>query len=254
MSQKEWEALLDRALQGNGLSENELQGITKRLAEGLAEASSEIGPSSRLLDRVFTAARNLITGPENRALLFRLQGVVEALCQATSAQQAHAFFSPGEACRGKIVELFNRVRHDVDICVFTITDNHIRDAILAARKRSVAIRIISDNEKLHDTGSDIRLLQERGIPVKIDMGRQHMHHKFAIFDGVTVVTGSYNWTVSAATRNHENIVVLADPSVAATFREEFERMWQVLPLYREHSPKLKKRRQTEGRDTQDWEQ
>jgi phosphatidylserine/phosphatidylglycerophosphate/cardiolipin synthase-like enzyme len=53
-----------------------------------------------------------------------------------------------------------------------------------------------------------------------------MHHKFAIFDQRLLVTGSYNWTRSAAERNRENLAVTDDRRLVAAFREEFERLWR----------------------------
>ncbi len=48
-----------------------------------------------------------------------------------------------------------------------------------------------------------------------------MHHKFAIIDYQTVITGSYNWTKQAR-RNEENIVVIRDIDQAEAFVEKFE--------------------------------
>ena len=53
-----------------------------------------------------------------------------------------------------------------------------------------------------------------------------MHHKFAVFDGRTAVTGSYNWTRSAARVNQENLVVSDDPRLVKPLVEEFERLWE----------------------------
>jgi phosphatidylserine/phosphatidylglycerophosphate/cardiolipin synthase-like enzyme len=48
-----------------------------------------------------------------------------------------------------------------------------------------------------------------------------------VVDGQTILTGSYNWTRSAETRNEENLVVLDDPFLAGRFAEEFERIWNI---------------------------
>ncbi|MBA4191393.1 MAG: hypothetical protein C0467_25720 [Planctomycetaceae bacterium] len=148
-----------------------------------------------------------------------------------------AFFSPGERCLQQIIHRFSSARRTADVCVFTITDDRISRAIQDAHRRGVKIRIISDNEKAFDAGSDIQRFRDAGIPVKLDevrgsaRGRSdpgtngHMHHKFAIFDGVRLLNGSYNWTRGAADMNFENIVDTADAKLIALFTAEFERLW-----------------------------
>jgi cardiolipin hydrolase len=120
-------------------------------------------------------------------------------------------------------------RHKVDICVFTITDNRISSAISDAHRRGVRVRIITDNDKVHDAGSDIQELASAGIPIKVDRTQYHMHHKFALFDGNRLLTGSYNWTRGAAEYNEENFVVTSNPDLVNPFNQVFEQLWQDLP-------------------------
>lgn len=111
------------------------------------------------------------------------------------------------------------------ICVFTISDDRLSDAIMAAHRSGLTVRVISDNDKMHDRGSDVERLSQAGVNVRIDRSPEHMHHKFMVIDGHTVMTGSYNWTRSAETRNEENIIAVDDPQLATRFSEEFERIW-----------------------------
>ena len=118
------------------------------------------------------------------------------------------------------------------ICVFTISDDRLSDAIMSAHRSGLTVRVISDNDKMHDRGSDVERLYQAGVDVRIDRSPEHMHHKFMVIDGRTVMTGSYNWTRSAETRNEENIIAVDDPQLAARFSEEFERIWKLSePVY-----------------------
>ncbi|VTU00164.1 Uncharacterized protein OS=Cystobacter fuscus DSM 2262 GN=D187_004040 PE=4 SV=1: PLDc_2 [Gemmataceae bacterium] len=146
-----------------------------------------------------------------------------------------ALFSPGERCLQQIVHRFMTARRTADVCVFTVTDDRISRSILDAHRRGVKVRVISDNEKAFDPGSDVQKFRDAGIPLKVDdvrgRGRSdpgitgHMHHKFAIFDGVRLLNGSYNWTRGAADMNYENVVDTGDPKLVAAFAAEFERLW-----------------------------
>ena len=135
-------------------------------------------------------------------------------------------FSPGPECRKMILsEIFNS-EETIDICVFTISDNQIKDAIISAHHRGIQVRIISDNFKMYDEGSDISELSSEGIEVKVDASEFHMHHKFMVVDAKRLLTGSYNWTRTAELQNSENIIVLEDISISGKFLVEFEKLWE----------------------------
>ena len=108
-----------------------------------------------------------------------------------------------------------------------IGDNFTEE-VLAAHRRGVAVRIVTDNDKEYDAGSDISRLRDAGIPVVVDRTEAHMHHKFAIFDGERLLNGSYNWTRSAGQYNEENVVLSNDRQLVGTFSAQFEKLWRQL--------------------------
>jgi len=54
---------------------------------------------------------------------------------------------------------------------------------------------------------------------------RHMHHKFAIVDGTTLLTGSFNYTFSASFANCENVLITDDTYHVRKYELEFERLW-----------------------------
>ncbi|MDZ7963189.1 MAG: DUF655 domain-containing protein [Aulosira sp. DedQUE10] len=57
-----------------------------------------------------------------------------------------------------------------------------------------------------------------------------LHHKFAVIDGKTVITGSHNWSEAANNGNDETLVVIESPTVAAHYVREFARLYTKVKL------------------------
>ena len=223
--------LITQALQQTLDDRRLSRGERRSLASVIEEANFTDQQRGVVRSAVFDLARQAMTNELAPVLVLDwLEDVLKVLEPPTPnlnlSSTADACFSPGNACRGKIRSLLRHARKSVDVCVFTITDNTISDEILATHRRGVSIRIVSDNDKSGDRGSDIPLLERLGVPVRMDFTAHHMHHKFAIFDDQTLLTGSYNWTVSASESNEENLVVTDDPSLVNPFRIEFHKLWQ----------------------------
>jgi mitochondrial cardiolipin hydrolase len=210
------------------------RGETKVLRALLADLGDGVEQRRKVSEQAFVLARELANRGEAERAAAWLETIVDVLLgavQPTSAPSAKSgiaevFFSPGEGCRKRIVDLFGQARQSADVCVFTITDDRITDSILAAHLRGTKVRVVSDNEKAFDPGSDLDRLRDAGVPVAVDTSPHHMHHKFALFDSRLVLSGSYNWTRSAADMNEENVLVSDDPRVVAAFRGEFDRLWK----------------------------
>lgn len=182
-----------------------------------------------LRNRAFDLVRERWSQPETAplALLRWLEQVVKTLDASVDppAVEAEAFFSPGEDCLRKLRELCLSAKRTIDVCVYTIADDRLCDALIDAHRRGVSVRILSDDHKIHDSGSDVIRLRDRGIPVRLDDTAFHMHHKFALFDAARLASGSFNWTRGASTGNEENLVVTDDVRLVRSFAAHFERLW-----------------------------
>lgn len=143
----------------------------------------------------------------------------------------NAFFSHTHDIRKHVIDEILAAKISIDICMFTISDDMIADAITAVFKNGIKTRIITDDEKVMDKGSDIFKLKYRGIQIKIDSIKSLMHHKFSIIDSHKVITGSYNWTRTGSEVNNENIIISDHRNIVNAFQDEFNRLWdQMTPL------------------------
>ncbi len=227
MKPQEFDQLLQKTLEDLRLSRAE----KKDLRAQLQAFKDQDQLMARLRHQAFEAAKENVS-PEAQNVLDWLEGVVKLLIPREADEPAQGlaktYFSPQEDCAPKIIDLLREAERTADICVFTITDNRISKEILRAHQRGLKVRIITDNDKAFDRGSDVQDLEEAGVPVRVDKTDHHMHHKYAVFDRKVVLTGSYNWTRSADHYNHENILVTDDRRFATAFIHSFESLWDAL--------------------------
>ena len=208
------------------LSRSERRAIHAVLREQPLEARERAVVEAGLFD----AAARVMHDPRDKQVLRWLEDALGAVRteHAGDGERAssRAWFGPGDPLADLLTSLLSSARSSIDAAVFTITDDRIHDALVAAHRRDVAVRILSDDDKASDPGSDIWRLRRAGIEVRTDHSPSWMHHKFAVLDGATLLNGSYNWTRAGARENRENFLVTADPALVRSYHQEFERLWR----------------------------
>jgi phosphatidylserine/phosphatidylglycerophosphate/cardiolipin synthase-like enzyme len=211
---------LQRSIADEVFSKDEKRTLKSMVHERLLDANQ----LNFLRGKVFELANAKITPTNYPFVMAWIKAATSALVPSTTST-TDVFFSPGDACRNTIIQRIDSSIKLLQICVFTISDDSITKSLLGAHRRKVQIKVITDNDKSLDQGSDIDQLARAGIAVKMDITSNHMHHKFMIADMHTLITGSYNWTLSAARYNHENILLTRESNVIKSFSSEFDKLW-----------------------------
>lgn len=140
--------------------------------------------------------------------------------------QLEVFFSPDDGTIERLVELVQGAENEILFMAYSFTDADLAQAMLERAGSGVrVVGVLDEAQARANIGGVYDLLLEIGIDVHLDGIEGSMHHKVIIIDGRTVVTGSYNFSNSAKTRNDENTLILHSPEIAALFREEFERVY-----------------------------
>jgi len=196
-----WDKMLEQTLDDGRLSTAERQALRATLRDAALDDRNR----AVLRSRVFEIVRVKLGGGSTPLVdwVEELTKLLLPFSGDTGEPFVEAHFSPGEGCIRRIRGMLEGARKSADLCVFTITDDRIAQSILETHRRGIAVRVVTDNEKAYDNGSDVQLLAKAGIPVFVDDSPYHMHHKFALFDDDVVLTGSYNWTRGAALNNEE---------------------------------------------------
>ncbi len=221
---KQIQQTLEASLEDFSISRSE----RKELKQLLADTQGDKTAQAKIRQLAFRLATQAIEEVGELTAMDWLQGVIKLLYSNEMKIKASAYFSPGDDCLHRIRQLIGEAQHTLDICIFTITDNRIVTKLEEAHRKGIKIRIISDDLKSDDLGSDMDRLERLGIPCRYDRTDAHMHHKFAIADANILLTGSYNWTRSASTQNNENILVTNNRKLTLSFQQEFARLWNSL--------------------------
>lgn len=145
---------------------------------------------------------------------------------AGGCETTQVWFSPSEDPEAVIVSEIAAAETSVHVAIYTFTSEPIRDALATAADRGVDVKVYADPQPgVNDAA--LAFLEREGVPVRVSANAAGgiMHHKFVVIDGRRVLTGSYNFTLSANTINDENLVSIASPHVAGRFEEQFEELW-----------------------------
>lgn len=134
--------------------------------------------------------------------------------------------------RPVITQYIEMATSEICIAVAWFTHRDLFNSIIKAldRKVRVSVILIDDIINRGPNGLDFATFITKGGMIRfMNTRRLLMHNKFCLFDGKTLITGSYNWTYSAEMRNAENIIATDVASVCLAFREQFDLLWNDLP-------------------------
>lgn len=114
-----------------------------------------------------------------------------------------------------------QAKHRVRIAVCWFTHRELYSALLGCAQRGVRIDLMIeyDTRNICPDGLDFNALIRAGVVLYACRNAALMHHKFALIDEHTLLTGSFNWTYST---NAENLLVCKEPDLCRVFNLEFE--------------------------------
>ena len=147
--------------------------------------------------------------------------------RVTTAQATiENYFTPRERPATRIVELIANARRSVVFMAFSFTSDEIASAMIARHQAGIPVRGVFEKRNAEGVGSEFGPLRDAGLNVLPDGNCYTMHHKVIVIDERIVITGSYNFTSRAERTNDENLLIIDDPTLAAAYLAEFERVFE----------------------------
>ncbi len=155
---------------------------------------------------------------------------------------------PWEASvNGLIARTLTQATRSINLALFVFSDQLIANQLQPKASAGTALRVLIDPGFLYRNYSEaldmlgVTLRDQRcqiekdnqpwaqpiatvGFP-QLPPGDK-LHHKFAVVDEATVIIGSQNWSKAANSENDETLLVIRNPTVAAHFEREFERLYR----------------------------
>lgn len=141
-----------------------------------------------------------------------------------------AYFSK---IRSEIIPYLKQAKEEVVIAMAWFTSSELFSSLLSCLQRNINVELILLDNAINymDYAPDFNQFINAGGKLRIaGASVGFMHHKFCVIDKRVAITGSYNWTYYAETRNIENIVITDNPDTVSLFVKEFNRLSSLLSL------------------------
>jgi len=158
----------------------------------------------------------------------------------------HAKADPHHGLR-LIGEQLAAAQRSIGMALFVFSAQELADVLQERVQQGVEVRLLADPGFASRSFSEVLDLLGVALPdrfCKLEAGNQpfetplqgvgtprlargdKLHHKLAVIDNKTVITGSFNWSPSAAHQNDETLLLIHSPQLAAHFNREIDRMWR----------------------------
>ena len=147
----------------------------------------------------------------------------EQAAYASKSAVIQVRFSPGGHCTQFIEEAIAKAQKSILVQAYSFTSLSIADALIAAHKRGIEVRILVDRSQQTGRYTQIPRVTEAGIAVAIDKVPGIAHNKIMIIDDIYVLTGSFNWTQAAEKRNAENLLLINDAKTNSIYKAMWHR-------------------------------
>ena len=147
---------------------------------------------------------------------------------------------------GLIGKVIANANHSVDLALFVFSDQSIANILQQKQQQGIKINGVFDSSFAFRYYSEVldllgvtsyyrcepeadnnpwnEPLNTVGVP-NIVTGDK-LHHKFALIDQETTISGSHNWSQAANQNNDETLIVINNQTLSQHFEREFQRLSQ----------------------------
>lgn len=158
---------------------------------------------------------------EKRVISF-LDSYFDGVVDNSKAVENEAHF---KGIQDKILNALEEAKVSILLAMSWFTNDVLLKKLVQKQNEGIEVRVIIFDDGINEKyGVDMTPLNA----VRRIKGSRGgvMHDKFCIINNQVVITGSYNWTVNAETRNDENVTIQRDPKSATDFSVKFNELYK----------------------------
>jgi phosphatidylserine/phosphatidylglycerophosphate/cardiolipin synthase-like enzyme len=158
--------------------------------------------------------------------LVLLTPFISAKSEPQPAEILGIYFTPPIGGASGIVKQIDASKKSIKVMAYGFTSINLAEALVRAKKRGVDVALIQDEKSSQNNREALQKLLDVGIEVRSDGKHAIQHNKVMVIDQDVVITGSYNFTNSAETRNAENIMIVKSEYAARRYLDNWNNHWE----------------------------
>lgn len=147
------------------------------------------------------------------------------------------YFAPDDDTEKVFLDFIQGTKEHLRIAVYGLHLPPLIDALIELHHAGKDVAIVCDHTQARGTAEnpEIHQLLASGIPLLEGTSSKHkiMHHKFAVRDKVSVLSGSWNFSQSASEENNY-FDIIESPERSDLFLSKWQEMWDWI---KEHEQK-----------------
>jgi phosphatidylserine/phosphatidylglycerophosphate/cardiolipin synthase-like enzyme len=145
-----------------------------------------------------------------------------------SHETTRVLYSRSTDVPSEIIEEIQKSRNFVYVAMYTLTQEDLVNALIAAKLRGLDVKVILDyGQSLIDSEKpQVAKLKKYNIETKIPFRDSGIMHIKLLITDTAYVSGSFNWTNSAATVNDEVVEIGTTTSIHDEFLNIFKKLWE----------------------------
>jgi phosphatidylserine/phosphatidylglycerophosphate/cardiolipin synthase-like enzyme len=136
------------------------------------------------------------------------------------------YFTPPTGAAKELIRYIDGAKKSIQVQAYSFTYAMVAEALAKAAQRGLVVQVIQDAKTAQNNTAVIGVLLQGGVVVRGDRAHAIAHNKVMVIDSEIVVTGSYNFTNSAETRNAENLLILRSVQLAQQYSRNFTSHWE----------------------------